>query len=87
MLNTNKTININGTSTIEGQVVVYMSASLSTDGSTNENINKNIQNQILYEANKVAVRQDMRNFEDLVYSEQDKLDTSMSELKTRKAGK
>lgn len=87
MLNTNKTININGTSVIDGQVVVYMSASLSTDGSTNENINKNINNQTLYEANKVAVRQDMRNFEDLVYSEQDKLDTSMSELKTRKVGK
>lgn len=87
MLNTNKTININGTSVIEGQVVVYMSASLSTDGSTNENINKNISNQSLYEANKLEVRKDMRDFEDLVYAEQDKLDTAVSEVKTGKVGK
>ncbi len=87
MLNTNKTININGTSTIEGQVVVYMSASLSTDGSTNENINKNINNQALYDANKVQVRQDMRDFEDLVYAEQDKLVDTVVESKARKVGK
>lgn len=87
MLNTNKTININGTSVIEGQVVVYMSASLSTDGSTNENINKNISNQSLYEANKTEVRQDMRDFEDLVYTEQDRLDTVVVGVKTGKVGK
>lgn len=87
MLNTNKTITISGTATIEGQIVVYMNASLSTDGSTNENINKNINNQTLYEANKVAVRKDMRDFEDLVYEEQDKLDTAIAELTTRKGGK
>lgn len=79
MLNTNKTINISGTSTIEGQVVVYMNSSLSTDGSTNENINKNINNQLLYDSNKEAVRQDMRDFENLVYEEQDKLDTAIAE--------
>lgn len=87
MLNTNKTITISGTATIEGQIVVYMNASLSTDGSTNENINKNINNQTLYEANKVEVRKDMRDFEDLVYEEQDKLDTAIAELTTRKVGK
>ena len=87
MLNTNKTINISGNSVIDGQVVVYMNASLSTDGSTNENINKNINNQTLYEANKGEVRKDMRDFEDLVYEEQDKLDTAMAELTTRKVGK
>ena len=32
MLRINKTINLNGASEIEGQVVVYMSASISTDG-------------------------------------------------------
>ncbi len=37
MLNANKTITISGTSTIDGQIVVYMSASLSTDGTTQEN--------------------------------------------------
>ncbi|AUN14105.1 hypothetical protein [Paraclostridium sordellii] len=73
MLNTNKTINISGTSSIDGQVVVYMSASLSTDGTTQENINKSVQNQDLYSKNKEAIRKDMRDFEDLVYAEQDKL--------------
>lgn len=73
MLNSNKTINLSGTSSIDGQVVVYMSASLSTDGSTQENINKSVQNQELYSKNKVAIRKDMRDFEDLVYAEQDKL--------------
>ncbi|CEO32978.1 hypothetical protein [Paraclostridium sordellii] len=73
MLNTNKTINISGTSSIDGQVVVYMSASLSTDGTTQENINKSVQNQELYSKNKEIIRKDMRDFEDLVYAEQDKL--------------
>ncbi|KGJ48070.1 prophage protein [Clostridium sp. NCR] len=76
MLKTGKTITINGSSTIDGQVVVYMNASLSTDGTSNENINKNIQNQELYSNNKEAVRKDMRDFEDLVFEEQDKLSKS-----------
>ncbi|MBZ6007595.1 hypothetical protein K1514_17015 [Paraclostridium bifermentans] len=73
MLKTGKTITINGSSVVDGQIVVYMNASLSTDGTSNENINKNIQNQELYASNKEAVRKDMRDFEDLVFAEQDKL--------------
>ncbi|CEN77453.1 hypothetical protein [Paraclostridium sordellii] len=73
MLNTNKTITISGTSSIDGQVVVYMSASLSTDGTTQENLSKTVQNQEVYNKNKEAIRKDMRDFEDLVYAEQDKL--------------
>ncbi|MGG2466851.1 hypothetical protein ACOV1W_03890 [Paraclostridium bifermentans] len=76
MLKTGKTITINGSSVIDGQIVVYMNASLSTDGTSNENINKNIQNQELYSNNKDAVRKDMRDFEDLVFAEQDKLSKS-----------
>lgn len=73
MLNTNKTITISGTSTIDGQIVVYMSASLSTDGTTQENLSKTVQNQEAYNKNKEAIRKDMRDFEDVVYAEQDKL--------------
>lgn len=73
MLNTNKTININGNSIIDGQVVVYMSSTLNSEGLSNESINKNIQNLELYNSNKDIIRKDMRDFEDLVYSEQDKL--------------
>ena len=47
MLKINKTINLNATSEIDGQVVVYMNASISTDGNTNANINKNINPSML----------------------------------------
>ena len=73
MLRINKTINLNGTSEVEGQVVVYMSASISTDGSTNANINKSIANQELYNTNKVASRKDMAEFEQEVYKVEDEL--------------
>lgn len=79
MLKTNKTINITGSSMIGNTQVVYMNASLSTDGTTRGNINKNITDDSLYESNKIAVRQDMRDFEDLVYAEQDKLDSIITE--------
>lgn len=82
MLKINKTININGTSEIDGQVVVYMNASISTDGNSNANINKSIANQELYAANKVAVRVDMKQFEDEVYKVEDELNTT-----SRKVGK
>lgn len=88
MLKTNKTININGTSELDGVQVVYMSASISTDGN-NANINKNITNQDLYNANKVAVRKDMSDFEDVVYATEDELikDVAVQAEKLRKAGK
>lgn len=76
MLKTGRTITINGNSMIDDKIVVYMNATLNTDGSSNENINKNIQNQELYVTNKEAVRKDMRDFEDLVFAEQDKLSKS-----------
>lgn len=76
MLKTGRTITINGNSMIDDKIVVYMNATLNTDGSSNENINKNIQNQELYSNNKEAVRKDMRDFEDLVFAEQDKLSKS-----------
>lgn len=84
MLKINKTINLNGTSEIDGQVVVYMNASLSTDGATNVNINKNITNQELYNANKVQVRSDMAEFEAQVYKVEDELNPVTL---SRKAGK
>ena len=85
MLKTTKTISVNGSSEIDGQVVVYMSASLSTTGTGSENISKTINNQELYNANKSEVRKDMREFEDLVYAEQDRLDAGVT--KTEKVGK
>lgn len=84
MLKINKTINISATSEIDSQVAVYMNASISTDGNTNANINKNIANQELYNANKVSVRADMSDFEKEVYKIEDEIS---SQTKLRKAGK
>lgn len=73
MLKTTKTINITATSFVGEKQAVYMSASLSTDGSATGNIVKNIIDQELYETNKVEIRKDMIDFEQQVYAEQDKL--------------
>ncbi|MGL4571977.1 MAG: hypothetical protein ACRCVJ_13030 [Clostridium sp.] len=72
MLKVNKNITLNGTSEVNGVQVVYMSASISTDGN-NANINKNITNQEVYNANKSEVRKDMAEFEDAVYLVEDEL--------------
>lgn len=85
MLKVNKNITLNGTSEIDGQVVVYMSASIGTDGNTNANINKSIANQELYNSNKTSVRADMKQFEDEVYKIEDEINTPS--ISSRKVGK
>lgn len=73
MLNINKNITLSGTSVIDGVQVAYMSASISTDGGNGANVNKSITNQELYNANKVAVRADIAEFENKVYEVEDEL--------------
>ena len=77
MLKINTTINLNGTSEINGQVVAYMSASISTDGQS-ANINKGITNQDLYNANKASVRADFAEFENEVYKVEDSMNNEVS---------
>ena len=83
MLKVNRTINLNASSMINNQVVVYMSATLSTDVQTSENINKNICSQELYELNKEEIRQDMRDFEEMIYKEQDSLFENINSRKVK----
>lgn len=83
MLKVNRIINLNASSMINNQVVVYMSATLSTDGQTSENINKNICSQELYELNKEEIRQDMRDFEEMIYKEQDSLFENINSRKVK----
>ncbi len=73
MLNVSKNITLSGTSVIEGVQVAYMSASISTDGGNGANVNKTIINQEVYNANKVAVRADIAEFENKVYEIEDEL--------------
>ena len=73
MLKINKNISISGTSTIKEVQVIYMSASISTDGSNNANANKTISNQALYNANKVECRKDMDDFDIEIYEVEDQI--------------
>jgi len=73
MLKTNKSITLTGQSTIEGQQVVYMSATICTDGGNVGSVTRSIQNQELYNANKAEVRADMDNFDKELYAIEDEL--------------
>ena len=73
MLEINKNITLTGISKIDGAQVAYMSATISSDGGTGANLNKNITNQELYNSNKVQVRADIAEFEAKVYEVEDEL--------------
>ena len=68
MLSTTKSINLNGTSSVEVNGVktpaVYFNAQIQADGKYN--INQSVQNVELYKANKEAVKADRDEFEALV---------------------
>ena len=68
MLSTTKSINLNGTSSVEVNgvktPVVYFNAQIKSDGTYN--VNYSVQNDELYKANKDAVKADRDEFEMLV---------------------
>ena len=68
MLSTTKSINLNGTSSVEANgvktPVVYFNAQIKNDGTYN--VNYSVQNDELYKANKDAVKADRDEFEALV---------------------
>ena len=70
MLSTTKSINLNGTSSVEVNgvktPVVYFNAQIKSDGTYN--VNYSVQNDELYKANKEIVKSDHDEFEELVES-------------------
>lgn len=70
MLSTTKSINLNGTSSVEVKgvktPVVYFNAQIKSDGTYN--VNYSVQNDELYKANKEIVKSDRDEFEELVES-------------------
>lgn len=70
MLETKKSTTLTGTITIEDKQVVYLNASISSDGSS-DNINQTIQDKALYAANKAEVRKDIAAFTEEFYALQD----------------
>lgn len=72
MLKTTKQITLTGYSEIDGQGVVQLSASIPSDTGVG-NISQYIMNAELYDANKVEVRNDIREFTDMVYAIEDEM--------------
>lgn len=75
MLKINKNINLTGYSTIGEVQVVYLNASISTDGTSNANKSTTILNQDLYNKNKVEIRKDILEFSTEVYKVEDEIIT------------
>lgn len=66
-----KSTSLQGQSIIDGQIVVYLSANISTENLGNSSVSQSIQNQELYAANKVACRADIAEFQNAVFDEED----------------
>ena len=75
MLKINKNINLTGYSTIGEVQVVYLNASISTDGTSNANKSTTILNQDLYNKNKIEIRKDILEFSNEVYKVENEIIT------------
>ena len=73
MLKTTKSISLSGQSFINDKQVANFSANINSDNGSS-NINSNIMNQTLYDANKTEVRKDLADFNTAVYEVEDQLD-------------
>lgn len=76
MLKKNKSITLNGESSIDGQLVARFNATLSSENGDNTNsntVNTFIYERDLYEKNRKAVRKDMNDFRQYVFDQEDEL--------------
>lgn len=75
MLETSKSVSFSGRSLIDGQLAATFSANVYDENdarNSNDNISMMVSNNALYDANKEAVRNDLQEFQKLVWTEQDK---------------
>lgn len=68
-----KSTSLQGQSVVDGQTVIYLSASISTENLGNSTVSQSIQNQELYAANKAACRADTAEFQNAVFEEEDEM--------------
>lgn len=90
MLNMSKNIILNGTISIDNEVVIHMNATINTNGGNGANVSKTIMNQDLYNKNRESVRLEMDAFESEVYKIEDSMMDVVepaSELLSRKVVK
>lgn len=72
MLQKTKQITLTGVSIIDNQPVVNITATIPSDTAV-ATINQYVHNSELYDANKLEVRKDVREFTDLVYEIEDEM--------------
>ena len=75
MLETSKVVSFSGRSLIDGQLAATFSANVYDENdarNSNDNISMMVSNNALYDANKEVVRNDLQDFQKLVWAEQDK---------------
>lgn len=66
-----KSTSLQGQSVVDGQTVIYLSASISIENLGNSTVSQSIQNQELYAANKATCRADIAEFQNAVFEEED----------------
>ncbi|MGX7065959.1 hypothetical protein DFR54_102374 [Vagococcus fluvialis] len=71
-LTVKKSSTLNGDSTIEGQVVLKLTAEISNDSLGNSYVRRSVLNQELYTENRVECRKDEQDFQAEVYIIEDK---------------
>lgn len=75
MLEKSKSVSFSGRSLIDGQLAATFSANVYDENdarNNNDNISMIVSNNALYDANKEVVRNDLQDFQKLVWAEQDK---------------
>lgn len=75
MLETSKSVSFSGRSLIDGQLAATFSANVYDENdarNSNDNISMMVSNSVLYDANKETVRNDLQDFQKLIWAEQDK---------------
>lgn len=75
MLEKSKSVSFSGRSLIDGQLAATFSANVYDENdarNSNDNISMMVSNNTLYDANKEVVRNDLQDFQKLVWAEQDK---------------
>lgn len=78
MLKTTKIITLTGYSEIDGRNVVQLTANI-PNGTGSGSINQYIQDSELYDANKDEVRNDIRDFTEMVYGIEDEIGAQTEE--------
>ena len=73
-LNLKKSTTLDGTSEVDGQVIMTMVATISTETQGSSYVNETILNQDLYKDNKKQVRQDRQDFQSAVFDVEDSLE-------------